>query len=238
MKLSILTPLSSVAPVALANPQASAVGVAATAMRSDAKPQVPNPAAPSTQAFGDVAAQGAGTGFATDTHKHAMPTTWTKVAAGTLGAVASLSFTGLAGYRRYHLLVACRPADATPLVVMPTLKLNNSAAHYTERAEWVNGVLASAAQTNVATARLASGANARGSGPEHYDITVMHDDQGARETTFVCHFVHHDMSATDIAALTFGTENTAVASITEILLAFPGVLTDGEYVLYGSNEVA
>jgi hypothetical protein len=36
---------------------------------------VATPATPTTQAFGDAATSGAGTGFSTDTHKHAMPAT-------------------------------------------------------------------------------------------------------------------------------------------------------------------
>lgn len=58
----------------LTNPLTGANGTAVTAPRSDMRPMVPSPATPTTQASGDAATSGAGTGFATDTHKHGFPT--------------------------------------------------------------------------------------------------------------------------------------------------------------------
>lgn len=57
----------------LTNPLVGTNGTATTAPRSDMRPTIPTPATPTTQAFSDAATSGAGTGFATDTHKHGMP---------------------------------------------------------------------------------------------------------------------------------------------------------------------
>ena len=56
------------------NPLIGTDGSATTAPRSDMRPTVPTPATPTTQASADTPTSGAGTGFATDTHKHGMPT--------------------------------------------------------------------------------------------------------------------------------------------------------------------
>lgn len=60
-------------PPAETNPATGAAGAAAVAARRDHLHAVAPPATPTTQAFGDAATSGAGTGFATDTHKHGMP---------------------------------------------------------------------------------------------------------------------------------------------------------------------
>ncbi len=64
------------------NPSTAATGSVALAARRDHLHGIATPATPSTQAFGDAASSGAGTGFATDTHKHGFPssdTLWTLV---------------------------------------------------------------------------------------------------------------------------------------------------------------
>lgn len=75
MRISATTPISASSPVAETNPAAAAAG--ATALASDAghRHAIASPATPTTQALGDAATSGAGAGFATDTHKHAMPLT-------------------------------------------------------------------------------------------------------------------------------------------------------------------
>lgn len=71
---STLLAFDATVPPAETNPATAAAGAAAVAARRDHLHAVASPATPTTQASGDAATSGAGTGFATDTHKHGFPT--------------------------------------------------------------------------------------------------------------------------------------------------------------------
>lgn len=226
--------LSSANPVAETNPATAAPGAVGTSSDSGHRHAIAAPATPSTQAFGDAATSGAGTGFATDTHKHGFPNTWGLVASGDLGAVSSLDLASLSGFKTYHLVLFFRGTNAALNAV---LLLNNisSSNYHNHAVKNNNGVNSSFDQVTSASAQimLASGGNPAAG---MLDLYVMHDDQASSNMGFL-------YSGWSIG-ITTGTSggysgagqlNSGVASITEINLAFGAAIVGGHYALYGMN---
>jgi len=73
MRQAVTTRISSATPVAETNPATGAAGSSGSASDAGHLHAIASPATPTTQALADVATSGAGTGMATDTHKHGMP---------------------------------------------------------------------------------------------------------------------------------------------------------------------
>jgi len=197
--------------------------------------------AATTQSFGDAATAGA-VGRGSDAgHKHAMPVSWTKVAAGTLGAVTSLSLASLSGYRRYRLVLHGSYVGNAGMGEV-TLKLNNAAAHMMSKVHVIGtGAATGVNNERTATARLASigSSGAASQGECVLDLLVTHLATASRNTAFQFHIAASaGNQASTYLGVGGGIEANAVASITQIVIGWDNALAGGHYTLYGSNEVA
>lgn len=193
-------------------------------------------AAPDVITFPNAQAVGVSVLAARSDHAHLTPSTWTKVAAGVLGAVASLNLTGLSGYKRYRLHIHYRHGGGAGQV---TLKLNNGASNLAIFTHNATGVITGVMTATGATCNLGGAAQASNAGVGCLDLLVTHDDQSSDQTGFLFAISRTGQGANNMMQATGGgCEQTAVASITEMLIAFGLTITDGNYAIYGSLDVS
>jgi hypothetical protein len=162
---------------------------------------------------------------------------WQKVQAGNLGAVSSLSLTGLTGYLRYHLELTVRGTGGQMPLTM-TLNGDTSSNYHAQAFNITNATV-----TGVSTAAAANVTliPSNGGGTNNMillGLDVQHDAQAS----FNIGFRWQGSSVCTTAASSVGRQgggqlNVSVASITAIALTFNAAITGGTYILYGSKEI-
>lgn len=230
------TPLSLGAPGTITNPQVASAGVATSALRSDAKFGIPNPATPATLTFAGSSANGAGTGFAPDTHVHGVPDTWHLVASGNLGAVSSLDVPGLTGFKHYRLELFGQ--TAAQVIGNVTATINGlTAANYGHQFQKVaNGAATAAGTAGNANWPLATSLSGGTVNVMALILEVFHDDQASSPVGCLWHLAQIAAAAISSGqTVGGGIYNANVATITEITVAWSGGIDGGNYRVWGCN---
>lgn len=166
-------------------------------------------------------------------------TGWTKVAAGNLGAVSSLTLSNITGHLRYRLVLHARgDGSQTPLYV--TANGDTSNAYYAQIVNIANAVVTGVSIAPSTSIPLIPSSGAAGiDNSITLDLLVMHDDQASSNIMFSW----QGHSVTTAAGSSVGRNgggqlDVSYARITSIELTFTAAIVTGSYVLYGSNEVA
>ena len=160
---------------------------------------------------------------------------WVKVSAGTLGAVGDLTFSGLSGYQRYRMSVWLKKLDSS--VGSPYFRFNGISTSSYQSGYMVNNGT-SATGTNLSgtsilfTSLFTSGFQI---GLLTANIQLFESSSGTLRN-IVVQTQYGDYNYT--VSVGTGSLNSPQSSISSIYLNFGVTLTDGMYLLEGSNSTS